>query len=37
MARRKLDFVIAGAQKAGTTTLDALLRHHPQIQMASLK
>jgi hypothetical protein len=37
MAHRKLDFVIAGAQKGGTTTLDAILRHHPQIQMASCK
>lgn len=37
MRQRKLDFVIAGAQKAGTSTLDALLRFHPQIQMASRK
>jgi hypothetical protein len=37
MAQRKLDFVIAGAQKAGTCTLDAILRKHPQIQMASCK
>ena len=37
MAQQKLQFVIAGAQKAGTSTLDAILRHHPQIQMASVK
>jgi hypothetical protein len=35
--RRKLDFVIAGAQKGGTCTLDAIFRKHPQIQMARLK
>lgn len=34
---RKLDFVIAGAQKSGTTTLDAIFRQHPKLQMASLK
>jgi hypothetical protein len=33
----KLAFVIAGAQKSGTTTLDAIFREHPQIQMASVK
>jgi hypothetical protein len=37
MTRRKLDFAIAGAQKSGTCTLDALFRHHPQLQMATLK
>jgi len=35
--RRKLDFVIAGAQKAGTSTLDDIFRKHPQIQMANYK
>jgi hypothetical protein len=30
---RRIDFVIAGSQKAGTTTLDALLRLHPRIAM----
>jgi hypothetical protein len=35
--RRKLDFVIAGAQKGGTCTLDAIFRKHPQIQMARRK
>jgi hypothetical protein len=30
---RRIDFVIAGAQKAGTTTLDAALRLHPEISM----
>ena len=37
MAHEKLGFVIAGAQKAGTTTLDHLLRTHPQVLMASVK
>ncbi len=37
MARRKLKFVVAGTQKGGTCTLDALLRLHPQIQMATRK
>jgi Sulfotransferase domain len=35
--RRKLDFLIAGAQKGGTCTLDAIFRKHPQVQMASRK
>jgi hypothetical protein len=34
---RKLDFVIGGVMKAGTCTLDAIFRLHPQIQMASTK
>ena len=29
----RIDFVIAGAQKAGTTTLDAVLRLHPEISL----
>jgi hypothetical protein len=33
----KLAFVIGGAQKSGTTTLDALFRLHPAIQMADVK
>src|SRR5260370_10462157 len=37
MNQRKLAFVIAGAQKSGTTTLDAIFRLHPQIQMATVK
>lgn len=37
MAESKLNFVIAGAQKAGTSTVDAIFRLHPQIQMASIK
>jgi hypothetical protein len=37
MAQHKLNFAIAGAQKAATCTLDAIFRLHPQIQMASLK
>lgn len=37
MVESKLNFVIGGAQKAGTGTLDAIFRRHPQIQMASIK
>jgi hypothetical protein len=33
----KLDFLIAGAQKGGTYTLDTIFRKHPQIQMARRK
>jgi sulfotransferase family protein len=34
----KIDFVIGGTQKGGTSALDAFLRHHPQICMpADLK
>lgn len=33
----KVDFFVAGVQKAGTTALDAMLRRHPQIQMARVK
>jgi hypothetical protein len=35
--RRKVDFIIAGAQKGGTTALDAYLRTHPEIGMADIK
>ena len=34
---RKVDFVIAGAQKSGTSALDAYLREHPEICMATRK
>jgi hypothetical protein len=34
---RKVDFVIAGAQKCGTTALDAYLRTHSEIGMAAVK
>jgi hypothetical protein len=37
MDQRKLAFVIGGAQKSGTTSLDAICRQHPQLQMASVK
>lgn len=37
MADPKLAFVVGGAQKSGTTTLDAILRRHPQLQMARIK
>jgi hypothetical protein len=33
----RIDFVIAGAQKAGTTTLDAVLRLHPEISLPHWK
>lgn len=33
----KVDFAICGAQKAGTTALDAYLRRHPEICMANAK
>jgi hypothetical protein len=36
-SKRRLDFVIAGAQKGGTTALDAYLRQHPEIGMADVK
>ncbi len=32
---KRVDFFIAGAQKAGTTALDAMLRRHPALQMAA--
>lgn len=33
----RVDFFVAGVQKAGTTALDTMLRAHPNIQMASQK
>lgn len=33
----RINFVIAGAQKCGTTTLDAMLRMHPDIVMCERK
>jgi len=33
----KVDFFVAGVQKAGTTALDQCFRVHPSIQMASVK
>ena len=33
----KLDFIIIGAQKAGTSALDQYLRQHPKIEMAARK
>jgi hypothetical protein len=35
--RRKIDFIIGGSQKSGTTALDFYLRQHPEIGMASRK
>lgn len=37
MVNRKIDFVIAGTQKGGTTALARLLRQHPEIGMAATK
>lgn len=37
MLAGKVDFVIAGAQKGGTTALDAHLRDHPGVCMADVK
>ncbi len=34
---KKVDFMIAGVQKAGTSALDAYLRGHPEICMADVK
>lgn len=34
---KRIDFIVVGAQKAGTTTLDAYLRQHPNIQMGAQK
>jgi len=34
---RKIDFVIAGAMKCGTSALDTYLREHPEICMATRK
>jgi hypothetical protein len=34
---RRIDFIVAGAQKAGTTTLDVVLRQHPQVQLPIFK
>lgn len=33
----RVDFVVGGVQKAGTTSLDRLLRTHPAVGMASVK
>ena len=35
--RRKVNFIIVGAQKAGTTALDSYLRKHSQICMSDRK
>lgn len=36
-ARRKVDFIICGAQKGGTSSLNSYLRGHPEICMAEVK
>ena len=36
-ARRKIDFIIGGTQKGGTTALDYYLRKHPEIGMGKDK
>lgn len=33
----QVDFFIIGVQKGGTTAIDSYLRHHPSVQMASVK
>lgn len=35
--KNRIDFMIAGVQKAGTTSMDSALRKHPQIRMSSPK
>lgn len=35
--QQRVNFFIAGVQKGGTTALDAMLRQHPNIEMAKLK
>ena len=37
LKEKRIDFIVVGAQKAGTTTLDAYLRQHPSIQMGAHK
>lgn len=37
MMARQIDFMIAGVQKGGTTSLDAYLRQHPDVSMAKKK
>lgn len=37
VVKRRIDFVVAGTIKGGTTTLDTYLRRHPQIGMARIK
>ena len=34
---KRIDFMIAGVQKGGTTSLDAYLRQHPSVSMAKKK
>ena len=36
-ADRRVDFLICGAQKSGTSAMDEALRRHPQVRMASQK
>ena len=37
MTKKRIDFIVCGAQKCGTTALDYILRQHPEIQMAEKK
>lgn len=37
MNKMRVEFLVGGAQKGGTTTLDGYLRHHPEIGMATIK
>ena len=36
-SKQKIDFLIAGTQKGGTTALDNIFRKHPEIGMAKRK
>lgn len=33
----RIDFIVVGVQKSGTTALDSYLRQHPEIEMADVK
>lgn len=35
--KKRIDFIVCGAQKCGTTALDFIMRQHPDIQMATKK
>ena len=37
MNEKKIDFLIIGVQKGGTTSLDSYLRNHPEVEMAKVK
>lgn len=37
LCEKKVDFIVAGAQKAGTTALDYYLRQHPDLSLPKVK